>query len=59
MDRHDLTYAEWAVIRPLLPRKVRGVPRFDDCHVLNGMLWRFRAGTPWRDVLERYGPRTF
>ena len=58
MDRHDLSDAEWAVIRPLPPTKVRGVPRVDDRRVINGILWRFRAGTPWRDVPERYGPRT-
>ena len=58
MDRHDLTDAEWAIIQPLLPTKVRGVPRVDDRRVINGILWRFRAGTPWRDVPERYGPRT-
>lgn len=58
MDRHDLTDPEWAVIQPLLPTKVRGVPRVDDRRVINGILWRFRAGTPWRDVPERYGPRT-
>jgi transposase len=26
--------------------------------VLNGILWRFRTGAPWRDIPERYGPRT-
>lgn len=30
----------------------------DDRRVIHGILWRFRAGTPWRDVPERYGPRT-
>jgi transposase len=58
MDGHDLTDAEWAVIQPLPPTKVRGVPRVDDRRVIHGILWRFRAGTPWRDVPERYGPRT-
>jgi transposase len=58
MDRHDLTDAEWAVIQPLPPTKVRGVPRVDDRRVIHGILWRFRAGTPWRDVPVRYGPRT-
>lgn len=58
MDRHDLTDAEWAIIEPLLPNKSRGVPRVDDRRVINGILWRFRCGTPWRDVPERYGPRT-
>jgi transposase len=34
------------------------VPRVDDRRVLNGILWRFRTGAPWRDIPERYGPRT-
>lgn len=58
MDRHDLSDAEWAIIEPLLPTKVRGVPRVDDRRVINGILWRFRTGAPWRDIPERYGPRT-
>ncbi len=58
MRRHELTDHEWAVIQPLLPRKSRGVPRVDDRRVINGILWRFRTGSPWRDVPERYGPRT-
>jgi len=58
MCRHDLSDEEWAVIEPLLPRDTRGVPRVDDRRVINGILWRFRTGSPWRDVPERYGPRT-
>lgn len=58
MGRHELTDAEWAIIQPLLPNKPRGVPRVDDRRVLNGILWRFRTGSPWRDMPERYGPRT-
>ena len=34
----------------LLPNKPRGVPRVDDRRVLNGILWRFRTGSPWRDL---------
>ncbi|WP_439645183.1 IS5 family transposase, partial [Aurantimonas manganoxydans] len=49
---------EWAVIEPLLPQNSRGVARVDDRRVINGILWRFRTGSSWRDVLERYGPRT-
>jgi transposase len=26
--------------------------------VLNGIVWKFRTGVPWRDVPERYGPWT-
>ncbi len=32
--------------------------RVDDRKVLNGILWRFRTGSPWADVPERYGPYT-
>lgn len=58
MRRHELSGREWAIIMPLLPQKSRGVPRLDDRRAINGILWRFRAGTPWRDESERYGPRT-
>jgi transposase len=54
----ELTDYEWAVIEPLLPRNSRGVPRVDDRQVINGILWRFRTGSSWRDVPERYGPCT-
>ena len=30
MLRHELTDEEWAIMQPLLPTKVRGVPRVDD-----------------------------
>lgn len=56
--RFDLTDFEWAIIRPLLPNKSRGVPRVDDRRVINGILWRFRTGSPWADVPRRYGPYT-
>ncbi|MBA8953794.1 transposase [Actinomadura namibiensis] len=32
-----------------------GRPRADDRRVLNGIVWKFRAGAAWRDVPERYG----
>jgi len=56
--RHDLTDYEWSLIQPLLPTKVRGVKRVDDRRVINGILWRLRTGSPWRDIPERYGPYT-
>ena len=30
----------------------------DDRRVLNGIFWVLRSGAPWRDLPERYGPRT-
>ena len=56
--RHELTDLEWNIIAPLLPNKPRGVPRVDDRRTINGILWRFRTGSPWADVPERYGPST-
>lgn len=58
MSRYNLTDFEWRVIEPRLPNKPRGVPRVDDRRVLNGIFWVQRSGAPWRDLPERYGPRT-
>ncbi len=58
MSRYDLTDFEWRVIKSLLPNKPRGVPRVDERRVLNGIFWALRSGAPWRDLPERYGPRT-
>ena len=48
--RFDLTDFEWRIVQPLLPNKPRGVPRVDDRRVINGILWRFRTGSPWADI---------
>ena len=58
MRRNELSDKEWAVIEPLLPNKSRGIERVDDRRVINGILWRFRTGSSWRHVPERYRPRT-
>ena len=58
MSRYDLIDFEWRVIEPLLPNKPSGVPRVDDRRVLNGIFWVLRSGAPWRDLPERYSPRT-
>jgi len=56
--RFDLSDAEWAIIEPMLPQDVRGKARVDDRRVLNGIFYMLRTGCPWRDMPERYGPRT-
>ncbi len=56
--RYELTDREWSILSPLLPNKPRGVPRVDDRRVINGILWRFRTGSPWAEIPERYGPST-
>ncbi|MFI5740735.1 IS5 family transposase [Streptomyces anulatus] len=57
MRRHERSDAEWEFVRPLLPESLRGRKRLDDRRVLNGIVWKFRTGTAWRDVPDRYGPR--
>jgi transposase len=53
--RHELSDAEWEFVRPLLPHAESGRKRLDDRMVLNGIVWKFRTGSAWRDVPERYG----
>lgn len=54
--RHELSDLEWEVLSALLPRSSSGRPRLDDRRVLNGIVWKLRTGTAWRDVPARYGP---
>ncbi|MFI6575196.1 IS5 family transposase [Nocardiopsis sp. NPDC050513] len=55
--RGELTDAAWGRIEPFLPQADgRGRPWRDHRQVVNGVLWRLRAGAPWRDLPERYGP---
>ncbi len=56
ISRYDLAEFEWRVIEPLLPNKLRGVPRVDDRRVLRGIFWVLRSGSPWRGLPDRYGP---
>jgi transposase len=53
----ELTEAEWAVLRPLLPpqRPRVGRPRHDHRTVLGGILWVVRNGASWRDLPLRFG----
>ena len=55
--RHDLTDEEWALLAPLLPdqRRRRARPWKDHRQVVNGVLWRTRTGSPWRDLPASYG----
>lgn len=54
MARGDVTDEEWALIEPYLPLGERG-PIPDLRRQFNAVIWRFRTGSPWRDVPERYG----
>jgi transposase len=56
-DRHDLTDKEWAQLEPLLPDRTprRGGRWADHRSVINGVLWRTRTSSPWRDLPSDYG----
>lgn len=52
----DLTDAQWAILKPLLPPpKPTGRPRADDRRTFNGICYVLRTGCRWADLPERYG----
>ncbi|MGW9438057.1 transposase [Streptomyces sp. NPDC055607] len=54
--RHELSDAEWSVLSKFLPSSgTSGRPRLNDRTVLNGIVWKLRTGSAWRDVPEHYG----
>ena len=62
----DLTDEQWQVIAPLIPHEQRveaptrrfpllgGRPPVPDRPILNGILWKLRAGIPWYSLPETY-----
>ncbi|MFD4653680.1 IS5 family transposase [Streptomyces sp. NPDC058441] len=58
MARGDLTDEQWARLESLLPKgkKSGRPPIWPRRQLIDGIRWRTRAGTPWRDVPGRYGP---
>jgi transposase len=56
--RAELTDAQWAVLEPLLPKgkKPGRPPKWSRRQLIDGIRWRIRVGSPWRDVPARYGP---
>ena len=59
LSRGDLSEAEWRVLKGLLPidpaNRGPGRPPEENRCIINGILWRLRCGTPWRDVPPKYG----
>jgi transposase len=54
LKRYDLSDTEWARLEPLLPAHPRQGHRWNDHRlVIDGILFRTRAGGPWRDLPER------
>jgi transposase len=56
--RHDLADEEWSVLEPLLPRgrKAGRPPKHSRRQLIDGIRWRTRTGSPWRDSPPQYGP---
>jgi len=59
----DITNEQWQRIAAFIPEpKARpgqsGRPPQDPRAVFNGILWILRTGAPWKDLPERYPPRS-
>jgi transposase len=56
LNRHDLTDEEWRRVLPMMPADARRGRRWSDHRmVINGIMFRTRAGCPWRDLPGEYG----
>jgi transposase len=56
--RFDVTDAERGLIEPFLPVAATGPLPRRTRDQFNGVLWRFRTGSGWPDLPERFGPWT-
>src|SRR6266852_1502578 len=60
--RWELSDAQWKLIEPILRPKRRtdgrGRPWQDTRAVLNGILWVLGTGAQWRELPQKYPPRT-
>ena len=57
MGEFWLSDEQFERLRPLLPDKVRGVPRVDDRRVISGIIHVVKSGGRWVDAPTCYGPR--
>src|ERR1700757_2813620 len=57
MNRYALRDDQWERIKHLLPGKPGdvGVTAKDNRRFVEAVLYRYRAGIPWRDLPERFG----
>lgn len=57
MRRYSLTDLQWEKISGLLPGRKEsvGVTAKDNRLFVEAVLYRYRAGIPWRDIPERFG----
>ena len=56
MARREISDQVWVVLEPLMPAASgRSRPWTDHRLAVEGMVWKYRTGAPWRDVPERFG----
>jgi transposase len=54
--RREVSDEVWVVLEPLMPAvSGRSRPWTDHRLAVEGMVWKYRTGAPWRDVPERFG----
>ena len=48
----------WALLGPVMPQDAGrpGRPWTDHRTTLEGIAWRIRTGSPWRDLPDKFGP---
>ena len=53
-----LSDAQWAFLEPFVcrPKRRSGRQLRDPRQVLEGIIYRYRTGIPWRDLPEEFGP---
>ena len=57
MARHRITDEQWKLIEGIFPEPAAtGRPPADPRKMVDGILWRLRTGSPWRDLPEEFGP---
>ena len=57
MVRLLLTDDEWDLIKDVFPKPAAtGRPPRDPRTIIDAILWILRAGSPWRDLPEEFGP---
>ena len=57
-DRTVVSEEAWAWMEPLLPSSTgrRGGRWRDHRQVIEAISWKYRTGSPWRELPERFGP---
>lgn len=56
VTRREVSDEVWGLLEPMLPAvKTAGRPWTNHRLAVEGAVWKYRTGAPWRDVPERFG----